>query len=405
MTELRASMRGPRARGTVAALVLALGLAGCVDGPAAPAIDPALALVSGGDQEGLEGIPLPAPVVLRVVDPAGRPLPDVVVDLEASHGGVVEPGVAVSGSDGRVRTEWTPGPATAPRQELRARAEPSSGILTVGARVLPLEAADRIVVRHAQGPLRGIILVQDGTRSLDVVRQAVAPDTLLVLQPRADHTGLVVFPGPNALEWRDVAWTPGPDTVVVSLRPPAPVDVLVRIFVGPFDRMRAQAQADLARAAEIWADGGFGIRLGSVEVVDRVEPGKVVSATGAGACSSPATERLEVNYVHLVNGQASAGYGCPPGQVFLGAEAGQRYPWLLAHEIGHTFTLTHRTPGMMNPSAPTTGVTDGEVFKANFDEDSGLNLLFQAQPESARRPCLFWTGGSCLDAAWVLGGG
>ncbi len=372
----------------------------CGDGPAAPVPHDAVEVLAGADQAGLEGMALPDSVILRVVDAAGRGLPGVRVEAEASDGGRVGPPSPVSGPTGRIRLAWTLGPASAPDQALRLET-PGGGRATLRARALPEEEGDLVLVRGADGPLKGIVLLHDDLRGADLALEVPTPDTVIRLQPRSDGTGLVVFPTGNPLEWRDVAWTDGPDTVVVELREPVAVDVRVRIHVPPFEARRAQAEADLARTEEMWRKQGFGIRLGDVVWEDRVEAGRSVGVSG-DVCAAPAADRIEIAYVHVVNGSSMAGVACAPGQVFMAAEASERYPYLLGHEIGHTFALAHRTPGLMDPSAPTAYVTEGEIFAAHFSNRSGLNVLFGAQPEGARRVCgSSFT--SCLTPGYVLG--
>jgi len=388
----------------LAALALAGALTACDDGAVAPEDAFRLEVVSGQAQSGLEGRALPEPVVLRLVDDGGFGVPNVAVELFASAGGSVSPRVAVTSPTGRVETRWTLGPAaTAATQELRALPDDGSGAVTVTARALPESEADVVLLQGALGPLKGITLTRDRRQVMDVVHEVVTPDTLILLQPREDRTGLVVFPTANAVEWRDVTWTPEPDTVRIALRPPVKVDALIRVYVAPFGERKAVAQADLAAVADVWDRRNMGISLGDVTILDRVEEGRIVASTVGAPCNTAAQEHLELSYMHTVRGSASAGEACAPGQVFMGAAASERYPLLAAHEIGHTFALRHRTPGMMDPRNPTDDVTEGEIFRANFDERSGLNVLFDAQPEEARRDCVV-TLDPCLDASYRLGG-
>jgi hypothetical protein len=70
----------------------------------------ALVSVSGDGQTGQAGIPLPAPLVVRVEDAFGNPVPGAEVTWEAETGSV-EPGSGISGEEGLVSTVWTPGGA------------------------------------------------------------------------------------------------------------------------------------------------------------------------------------------------------------------------------------------------------------------------------------------------------
>lgn len=108
---------------TTAALLLAALTASCggdvtlpVEGEAAE-----LVLVDGNEQVGPAGTDLASPVVVRVVDVEGRPVPSIEVDFVVeSGGGAVEPAAATSGSDGLATATWTLGPG-AGSQRLSAR--------------------------------------------------------------------------------------------------------------------------------------------------------------------------------------------------------------------------------------------------------------------------------------------
>lgn len=390
--------------GAAGPLRLALGVlalvaaTACDGGPAAPRPAPALEVVSGQAQEGLEGRALPDAVVVRLRDADGRPLAGVPLEVRVEGGGRVVGVPGSTGAAGRTPLRWELGPAPEP-QRLVVRAGGAEAEVT--ARALPLARADVVLLRGARGPVAGLALLRERFHATEVVLEVPEPDSVVHLQPRADETGLLVLPTADALEWRDVAWTPAPDTVVVEMRPPVAVDVRVRIYTAPFDSVRALARADLQRTDGFWRDIGLGIRLGEVTFEDAHEPGRVVDVDGPAICRSPARIRIELSYVHRVGGRDAAGYGCPPGQAFVAGS--ERYPWLVAHELGHVFTLRHQSPGLMEPAASGPYLTQGQIWRANFNARSGLNVLFDAHPESARRAC----GGvpPCLPSTWRLGDG
>ena len=74
---------------------------------------PASLVVTAGDaQEGTAGSPLPEPVVVRVVDAGGSPVPDVPVMFTAAEGhGSADPGSVVTDPVGLAGTSWTLGNA------------------------------------------------------------------------------------------------------------------------------------------------------------------------------------------------------------------------------------------------------------------------------------------------------
>jgi len=73
-----------------------------------------IVLVSGNDQSAEVGARLAAPLVVRVTDGFGNPIPGVAVQWTAAAGGV-DPASSVTGSDGQAQTSWTLGSATGPQ--------------------------------------------------------------------------------------------------------------------------------------------------------------------------------------------------------------------------------------------------------------------------------------------------
>ncbi len=72
-----------------------------------------LALVSGDGQSGAVDSPLPQPIVVKVLSPAGGPLAGYLVNFNvATGGGSVSPVVALTDASGQASTSWTLGPAS-----------------------------------------------------------------------------------------------------------------------------------------------------------------------------------------------------------------------------------------------------------------------------------------------------
>jgi len=383
--------------GTALGLALLTACGGGPTGPAGPVVR--VQVIQGAGQEGLEGLPLPEPVVLRVTDGDGAPLVDVPVAVAAEErSGSVSLRSTRTDARGELTVDWTLGPAISPEQGLDVVVQ--GAVLRISATSIPIDEGDVILVRGVAGPLRGVVLARRSDQGLEVLDRHPGPDTVRILLRRRQGTEeVIVFPSANAVGWSRITWTPEPDTMVVELRPLVPVDVTVRVHVEPFDQVRSQALQELALADSAWAASGMGIRLGQVEFVDRTGGQRIV-ATADTVCAVPALERTEMSYVHDVEGEPD-GLGCPPGQAFLVADAFGRAPALVAHQIGHTFTLQHAPQGTMAVPATEFSFSDGEIFRAHFDARSGLNVLFDAQPEAARRDCS--SPQACLGQDFTLG--
>jgi adhesin/invasin len=106
-----------------ALLAAALTLASC-DSPSgsgggAPA---RLDVVSGGGQRDTVGHELPQPLVVRVLDARGRPVPDAMVDFRVTAGGgAVSAGTANTDANGEARVRWALGTSTRESQHVNAR--------------------------------------------------------------------------------------------------------------------------------------------------------------------------------------------------------------------------------------------------------------------------------------------
>jgi alpha-tubulin suppressor-like RCC1 family protein len=89
----------------------ALALVACESSPTrTPPAPAALVVVSGDDQLGAVAAALPQPLVVRVNDTDGQPLPGVSVTWAADPGsGAVSPATAVTDAGGIARTTWTVG--------------------------------------------------------------------------------------------------------------------------------------------------------------------------------------------------------------------------------------------------------------------------------------------------------
>ena len=119
----------------LAALPLALLIA-CSTAPTAPSVPSGIELVSGGDQDGVAGYPLPEPVVVQVVDDRGRPLPDVELRVTASTTlAEVSSDSWITNEDGEVAFVWRMGASVDGEQlTVDAPGMPSLDALTITAR-------------------------------------------------------------------------------------------------------------------------------------------------------------------------------------------------------------------------------------------------------------------------------
>jgi YVTN family beta-propeller protein len=120
------SRKWPLARVAAAALVL-LALSSCDGSDPTPPPEPGtlatrLVIAEGNDQQGVVATLLAQPIVVRVTDDQGRPVPGQAVAFRVtSGGGVVNAGAGISDAFGHARDRWTLGTSTAEAQQVEAR--------------------------------------------------------------------------------------------------------------------------------------------------------------------------------------------------------------------------------------------------------------------------------------------
>ena len=392
-----------------ALFLVAAALTACSDSPSAPqAQNLHLEVVSGDAQRGLADRVLSNPIVVRVVDAEGLPRSGVTVAFEVlDGGGSVRSASLESAYGGRTFTKWMLGGQDARVQRLRAylpdAASPSSVVFEAVA--LRADETDVVIFRNAVGPLRGVLVVSDDEHGwLQVDQEVSTTDTIVPLQPMAGaNRDLLVFPQRNPPLRKKVTWTDAVDTAFVELQAPFPIDAEFEIFEGPYEDRLAVIQKHLQATQKVWDDEGMGLVWGEVTISNHIKDGVHLHVSSSTICSQAMENPwIRVEYVYDVDHGSLSGYACGD-LVFMGLSSAD-YPTLLAHEIGHLFTLGHTLFGVMK-SLPGSTFTDGEVFRAHFEQQSILNRLWGYHAVSVQRSCPPITVDSpCLRVDYELPG-
>ncbi|HEX8906875.1 MAG TPA: hypothetical protein VF771_18640, partial [Longimicrobiaceae bacterium] len=119
---------------SLAAAAVVLSACGDPSGSSVKVGPPArLDIVSGDAQQGVAGKELAQPLVVRVTDDKGKPVPGQIVNFRVvSGGGSVFAGAAQTNDDGEARERWTLGTSAADSQRVEARAvDPATGAALV----------------------------------------------------------------------------------------------------------------------------------------------------------------------------------------------------------------------------------------------------------------------------------
>ncbi len=109
-----------------------LTLSGCGGEVVATQTPGSLTLVQGNLQSVQGGVELPNPIVVRLLDTEGKPIPKTAIGFSVvTGGGAVTPGSVPTDENGEAKTKWILGTGE-PSQQLAARA-PGLEVLTVSA--------------------------------------------------------------------------------------------------------------------------------------------------------------------------------------------------------------------------------------------------------------------------------
>lgn len=202
----------------------------------------------------------------------------------------------------------------------------------------------------------------------------------------------------------NVSWSLGVDTVPIPARGNLRPNITVWIVKGPFSQQRSRAQDAVQTTDVIWSGQYAGLQFGSIEYIDATGDSDASSFFAFDGCGRRAemeqqighkSGRLNFYYVERVDGGASRGRACPIGGDFavMAEDTGNE---LMAHEIGHLFSLTHidhlgndfdRSNVMHSASSVREYLTEAQVYRVHFNPNSAVNQHLGLRPSRAQRSC------------------
>ena len=268
-------------------------------------------------------------------------------------------------------------------------------------------AGDRVVLRNTSGDENGLLV--DGKfggvdRNDETFRSPQTSVDVGSVERSQSSNEIVAFTTNRPPQIRtSVSWSPNNDTVRTTFRKVIKIRVAFWIVHGGFQTQRTKLQGDATTTNDIWAGERMGLKLvtGSADFHDltgqahglldftdcQTQEGKLRNA-------GEEAERINVYIVRTVYGDPGYGESCGIGSGFvvMGSGAGNT---LLAHELGHNLGLYHPpsqpaglyddTNVMFQFSTQRRYLTEGQVFRANFGQDTVLAWLYKKT--TGTRPC------------------
>lgn len=405
---------------TFALLASAAALAACGDGGTTPEPKPSplvLQVASGDAQPGFPGWPLGEPLVVRVTRD-GVAVPFVAVSFAAT-GGSVDAATLTTDANGLAAVNWTLPATDAEIAAARVTARPAAAegaTVTFSARRMRPDEQD-LVIAPGAGPVR-MLIYDSGSFSPTTAFRATFTDStrLPPLGPAAAWDEITVFAPGRAPAMTTVAWTPKRDTVRVTFPEMVRIPLTIWVVETPFDSVMQLVRRHLDGVAQTWeAQGGIG--LSEVRIVDATGFPEAAQFRGAAvpSCSQLIATaigrdagRMNAYYIGSVRiGEIipSAAY-CNGGSMEIYPLAWQRWPYTLAHEIGHGLLGAHHETlpnNVMHFRGDGATFSPGQIWVAHYWNQSILNTMFNAHPLEKRRACgQFGTGGPCPTTSFVL---
>jgi hypothetical protein len=378
-----------------AALIVSAGCGADSPTPPRPNAEAQLAIVvvGGGSQQGFPGDVLDAPVIVQIIDSAGRPAAGkrrIRFSVVAGAGSVSDTSV-FSSDNGDASVTWRLGAAVGGQQIAAALAAPGANArTTVSATAVSPDAADLVVLRGATSGKVNVLINQDDSYT----RHTLAwPDTVLRLLPRGEHgtwqeVTAFSFDHPPATALRP--WTAGVDTVHLALR--AAIAVPFTMWVThEFDTTAARARYDASQVDKFWRSHMTGLRVGPVRIERLLEyERKIFLCSDIPGDHDPAA----INVYYLANqinelGGARPAFQCSASKLLMGINFfafDPSYQNLLAHEAGHAFGLDHIADpsNVMNGWPLGSNLTTGQIYLMHFQSTGTANAVLKAHTVGVR---------------------
>jgi len=196
-------------------------------------------------------------------------------------------------------------------------------------------------------------------------------------------------------------WTDSGDDFDLELGNRISVPVTVWIVQGPFGDQFDHAVDACIQTSVIWDAERVGIRFSAFDVKDATADPDIDDAirNSTGGDSRNWDDfsddigfdegRINIYWINTVDGLTTQGWSDFGARIVMGKNTGDE---LLAHEIGHAFSLRHpdactnvnanfdQTNLMWPCSSIREFVAEGQIFRAHFNATSSINNLYGKRP-------------------------
>jgi hypothetical protein len=273
-------------------------------------------------------------------------------------------------------------------------------------------APDVILVRNTTPNDNGFLIDGSSARGAVNDRGVVTADSvaevILSLAPQTNETAVFTRGRPPVLA--QAGWTSGTDTVNVTFPAPMSVPITIWVVKGPYNQQAARAADAVATTISIFDEERLAIGFSEVEFIDATGDPDAAGLHNHTLCNSQLqltnaigkrAGRINIYYVGVLDNGTDRGRACPGADFIIMAERSGHE--LLAHEIGHTFTLGHvdgdpqynQTNVMHSASNTRRYFTEGQVFRSHYNSSSSVRFVYSLRSDPVRNCSDFQQSPGC----------
>lgn len=370
------------------------------------------------------------PVEVAVADALGSPVRDAnaTITLSLDNGGG---GGALNGTTARnpragvAEFDDLVLSAAGSGYRLRATAAATGPNLSAQSIAFDVVASpDVILARNTTPNDNGFLIDGSGARGVVNDRGVITADSAakVILSAAPQTNEALAFTRGRPPVLAQAGWTSGTDTVAVTFPAPMAIPITIWVVKGPYAQQQSRAADAVTTTTLIFDDERLGISFSDVEFIDATGDPDAPALYDHTLCNAQAQltsnigkrqGRINIYYVGVLDNGTDRGRACPGLDFIIMAERSGHE--LLAHEIGHTFTLGHvdgnaqfnQTNVMHSASNTRRYFTEGQVFRSHYNPPTSIRSIYNLRSDPARQCADFFESAACPSLArrlWADGG-